>query len=268
MPSTLLTTYRALLVAGFQQAAQYRIQALLWMLFAIIRPIIFLAAWAAVAATQGGSVGGFSVGDFTTYFVCLTLVGHLAMSWNSHEFEFEVRMGRLSPKLLRPLHPLHYAVVDNLIFKLTTIVPLSLVLLGVVLTFGARFETQPFHLVLFVPSVILAAALTFVVNWVIGTLAFWVTRMRTANTLFMRASFVFAGQIAPIALVPDWLQAMSYALPFWYMLGGPTEILRGSTTFEGSLLILAAQAVWLGLAWVAFRFAWRAGLRQYSAVGA
>ncbi|MBA3764835.1 MAG: ABC-2 family transporter protein [Actinobacteria bacterium] len=265
---SLLATYRSLLVAQLQQAAQYRVQALLWMLFAIIRPIIFLAAWAAVATTQGGSVGGFSVGDFTTYFVCLTLVTHLTMAWNSHEFEFEIRQGRLSPKLLRPLHPLHYSVVENSVFKLTTIVPLSLVLLGVVLTFGARFETQPFHLILFVPSVVLAAALAFVTTWVIATLAFWVTRMRTANTLFMRASFIFAGQIAPIALVPGWLQALSYALPFWYMLGAPTEILRGSTTLEASLLIIAVQALWLCVAWVAFTFAWRAGLRQYSAVGA
>lgn len=261
-------TYRALLVAGFQQAAQYRVQALLWMLFAIIRPVIFLAAWAAVAATQGGSVGGFTIGDFTTYFVCLTLVSHLTMAWNSHEFEFEVRQGRLSPKLLRPLHPLHYSIVDNAIFKLTTIVPLALVLVGVVLTFGARFDTQPFHLVLFVPSVLLAAALAFMFTWLIAMLAFWVTRMRTANTLFMRASFLFAGQIAPVALMPGWLQALSYGLPFWYMLGAPTEILRGSTTLEASLLILAAQAVWLGLTVLAFRVAWRRGLRQYSAVGA
>jgi ABC-type uncharacterized transport system permease subunit len=28
------------------------------------------------------------------------------------------------------------------------------------------------------------------------------------------------------------------------------------------------QAVWLGLSVVAFQFAWRAGLREYSAVGA
>lgn len=264
----LLATYRALLVAQLQQAAQYRVQALLWMLFAIIRPVIFLAAWAAVAATQGGSVGGFSVGDFTTYFVALTLVTHLTMAWNSHEFEFEIRQGRLSPKLLRPLHPLHYSIVENAVFKLTTIVPLSLALVGVVLTFGARFEMQPYQLILFVPSVILAAALTFTSTWVIATLAFWVTRMRTANTLFMRASFIFAGQIAPIALVPGWLQTVSYALPFWYMLGAPTEILRGSTSLEASLLILVAQAVWLAVAWIGFTFAWRAGLRQYSAVGA
>lgn len=266
--SALLRTYRALLVAQLQQAAQYRIQALLWMLFAIIRPVIFLAAWAAVAQSQGGSVGGFTVGDFTTYFVALTLVSHLTMAWNSHEFEFEIRQGRLSPKLLRPLHPLHYSVVENTVFKLTTIIPLGLVLVGVVLTFGARFETQPFHIVLFVPSVILAAALSFMMTWLIATLAFWVTRMRTANTLFMRASFLFAGQIAPVAIVPAWLQVLSYALPFWYMLGAPTDILRGSTTFEQSLPIIGGQAAWLAVTVVAYAFAWRAGLRQYSAVGA
>lgn len=266
--NTLIRTYRALFVAQLQQAAQYRVQGLLWMLFAIIRPVIFLAAWAAVARTQGGSVSGFSVGDFTTYFVILTLVTQLTMAWNSHEFEFEIRQGRLSPKLLRPLHPLHYAVVENSVYKLTTLVPLCLVLLGVVLTFGAEFRTQPFHVVLFLPSVLLAAALAFMTTWVIATLAFWTTRMSAANTLFMRATFIFGGQIAPVAIMPGWLQTVSYALPFWYMLGAPVEILRGATTLETSLVIIAGQAAWLAATCLAFAFAWRAGLRQYSAVGA
>ena len=52
----LLAVYRSLLVAQLQQAAQYRVQALLWMLFAVIRPIIFLAAWAAVGGSGSGRV--------------------------------------------------------------------------------------------------------------------------------------------------------------------------------------------------------------------
>ena len=35
------------------------------------------------------------------------------MSWDAYDFEFEVRQGKLSPKLLRPLHPLHYAIVEQ-----------------------------------------------------------------------------------------------------------------------------------------------------------
>ncbi|MBI2773929.1 MAG: ABC-2 family transporter protein [Chloroflexi bacterium] len=265
---TLVPIYRALLLAGFQQAAQYRVQSLLWMLFAIIRPVIFLAAWVAVATAQGGSIAGYSVGDFAAYYVCLTFVSQLAMAWNSHEFEWEVNQGRLSPKLLRPLHPLHYSVVDNIIFKLNTLPVLGLILVAISLSFGARYATQPWHVVAFVPSIILAAALLFMFNWVIASLAFWATRMRTANTLFQRASFVFAGQIAPISLMPVWLQAMSFGLPFWYMQGAPTEILKGSVTVEQALLIMAGQSLWLVVTYVAFRWIWRRGLRAYQAVGA
>lgn len=265
---SLLRVYRALLLAGFQQAAAYRIQSLLWMLFSIIRPVVFLAAWVAVATAQGGSIAGYTVGDFAAYYICLTLVSQITMAWNSHEFEYEVSQGKLSAKLLRPLHPLHYSVVDNLVFKITTLPVLGAILVAVSLSFGARYRTEPWHLVVFVPSVLLAAALLFVFNWIIASLAFWATRMRTANTLFQRASFVFAGQIAPIGLVPVWLQALSYGLPFWYMQGAPTEILRGGVTPERAALILAGQAAWLVATYVVFRLVWRRGVRAYSAVGA
>jgi len=265
---SLARIYGALLLAGFQQAAQYRIQSLLWMLFAIIRPVIFLAAWVAVAVAQGGDISGFKVGDFAAYYVCLTFVSQLTMAWNSHEFEFEVNQGRLSAKLLRPLHPLHYSVVENLVFKLNTLPPLGVILVLISISFGAIYHTQLWHVIAFIPSVILAAALLFTFNWVIATLAFWATRMRTANTLFQRTLFVFAGQIAPISLMPAWLQAVSYAMPFWYMMGAPTEILRGSVTPEQTLGILAGQAAWLVVSLIAFQWIWRRGVRAYSAVGA
>jgi ABC-2 type transport system permease protein len=68
--------------------------------------------------------------------------------------------------------------------------------------------------------------------------------------------------------MPTALQVISYALPFAYVLAIPAEILRGGVTIERGLLYLVGQAVWLALAIVAYRFAWRAGLREYSAVGA
>jgi ABC-2 type transport system permease protein len=265
---TLVATYRALFLAAFQSFAAYRIQSLLWMLFAIVRPVIFLAAWVAVAAAQGGTVGGYTIGDFAAYYVALTFVNQLVLAWNSQEFEWEVNQGRLSAKLLRPLHPLHYAVVDNIVFKASTLPVLVVILILISISFNAHYETQPWHVLVFIPSILLAAALQFVVNWIIASLAFWATRMNTANTLWNRASFVFAGQIAPIGLMPVWLQAISYALPFWYMQGAPTEILRGGVTPERAVFILVGQAAWLAVCFVAFQFIWRRGVRAYSAVGA
>jgi ABC-2 type transport system permease protein len=159
-------------------------------------------------------------------------------------------------------------VVENLVWKVTTFLPLLLVCLAIALTFQVKWNAEWWHLALFVPSIVLAAALSFMIGWVVATATFWLQRINTVNTLLQRTSFIFAGQIAPIALMPTALQVISYALPFAYVLAIPAEILRGGVTLERGLLYLVGQAVWLGLSIVAFRFAWRAGLREYSAVGA
>lgn len=266
--SALPRVYQALFVANFQQAAQYRVQSVLWLLFAIIRPIVFLAAWSAAASAQGGAIGTFSIGDFATYYVCLTLVSQLTMAWNAYEFELEVRQGKLSPKLLRPLHPLHYAVVENIVYKVTTIPVLLPVLVLIAWSFQARFETQAWQVMLFVPSVILAAALRFVFGWVMASLAFWTTRVHAIMHLYDRLVFLFAGQVAPLSLLPGALAVLSYVLPFGYMLWAPAEILRGGLTIDQAILVLAAQLAWLLVSWLAFVVMWRMGLRQFSAVGA
>ena len=264
----MIRIYRQLFTAQFQAAAQYRIQFILWMLFSVIRPTIFLAAWVAVANAQGGAVSGYTASAFAGYYVALTLVGHLTAAWDFFEFEFEIRQGRLAPKLLRPLHPLHYAIVQAIVFKLSTLPILAVALALLAWTFGARFDGQPIHYVLFVPSVILGWLLNFMIGWCVASSAFWLQRVHTVTTIMQRIAFMFAGQIAPIALMPAALQAVCWTLPFAYTLAVPTMILRGDVSPDQALLLMAGQAVWLGISFVAFQAIWRAGLRQFSAVGA
>jgi viologen exporter family transport system permease protein len=263
-----VSVYRALLVAELQAAAQYRVQSVLWLLLTIVRPIVFLAAWTAAAATQGGSIGSFDAADFAAYYVALTLVGQLTNAWEAYDFEYEVRNGQLSPKLLRPLHPVHYLLVANIVWKLATLPALLPVLVLIAWTFHARFETQPWQIALFVPSVLLAAALRFLVSLILGTTAFWTTRIHALMSFYDRLTFLFAGQIAPLSLLPGPLQVLAYILPFGYMLGVPADLLRGGPSLSTALTLMAGQAIWLMAAWFGFVLIWRAGLRQYSAVGA
>ncbi len=264
----MIRIYRALFLAGLQSATQYRVTFFLYVFFSVLRPIIFLAAWVAVAIARGGAVGSFSVTDFATYYLALTIVIHLVLSWNAYEFEFQVRQGRLSPLLLRPLHPIHYAVVENVVWKLFTLVALAPALAVTALTFGVEPRGELWHYLLFLPSLLLAAALRFVFGWIVAASAFWITRVSAVSTFSDRLGFLFAGQIAPLALMPGPLQAVAYALPYAYMFGVPVDILRGATTFEQTLLLLAGQAAWLAVCYVALQVVWRAGVREYSAVGA
>jgi ABC-2 type transport system permease protein len=264
----MLHLYRTMLLAAIQSAVQYRVQMLLWLLGNIIRPLIFLAAWVAVANARGTAIGGFGVGDFAAYYVALTLVAQLTQCWNAWEFEQEVRTGRLSPKLLRPLHPLHYSIVDNLNWKLFTLPALLPVLGFLAWSFGAHFTTQPWSVALFFVSVFFAAALRFLAGWILAALAFWTTRVTAIASLWESVSFIFDGQIAPLTLMPGLLGSIVYLLPFGYMLGVPADILRGGVSFDRAIVLMGGQAMWLAVAFVGFQIVWRAGLRQYSAVGA
>ena len=75
--------------------------------------------------------------------------------------------------------------------------------------------------------------------------AFWTTRIHAIMHLYDRVPFLFAGQVAPLSLLPGPLAALGYALPFGYMLWAPAEILRGGATVEQALVMLGAQSVWL-----------------------
>src|SRR5690349_2975185 len=78
----------------------------------------------AIAARGGSITNGtgstFARGDFTAYFLVFMIFGHLTMSWDAFEFAYRVRDGNLSPRLLKPLHPIHTDVANNVAFKLTT----------------------------------------------------------------------------------------------------------------------------------------------------
>jgi ABC-2 type transport system permease protein len=264
----LLRVYRQLFAAAVKNAAQYRAQILLWTIGGVMRPLVFLAAWTAVAAAQGGSVGGFTTGEFAAYYVGVIVVGVITNAWNSWEFDFEVREGTLSPKLLRPLHPIHYSVAATVVQKAIMLLGLLPAVWLVTLTFHPDFHTQWWHLLLFVPSVVLGAAINFFMDWTFATAAFWTSRTHSISELSDRFALVFAGRIAPTALLPGVLQPLGWILPYAYVLSVPAEILRGGTTLEQSLLLMLGQLAWATVMYAVLQLCWRVGVRQYGAVGA
>src|SRR5947208_4841431 len=120
-----LGVYRANLKMAIAQMLQYRFAILIWAVWGFVGPLISLAVWSAATAARGGSITNaagrtFERGDFTAYFLVFMIFGHLTMSWDAFDFAFRVRDGNLSPRLLKPLHPIHTDVAFNIAFKLCT----------------------------------------------------------------------------------------------------------------------------------------------------
>lgn len=264
----LMAVYQAKFRSEIAVQFAYRWALAIWLLSLVVGPVVLLAVWTTVAASQGGQAGGFTGGDFAAYFTVLMIVNQLTFTWHFYEFEWRVRNGFFSPLLLRPIHPVHNDVAENLTFKLLTFTAVAPAAVLLVTSFGATFHTTVWHAVAFLPTLLLAMALRFLVEWCVSLAAFWLTRVGAINQTYTVAMVFLSGQVAPLALFPPVVQLVASALPFRWMVSFPVETLLGRLSGAEVLTGLAIQCGWIAGALVVLRLGWRAGIRRYSAVGA
>jgi ABC-2 type transport system permease protein len=169
--------YAAFLRVAIAIELQYRASSVIWLLGVIVEPVIYLAVWSAVAEAQGGEIGGFGPHEFAAYYLVLTLVNQITQGWHMWEFQYRVQQGQFAFLLLRPVHPIHGDLAENLAHKAVMQVVLLPVLGALALVFAPRFASDPLALALFLPALTLAFALRFVVEWTLALACFWTTRI-------------------------------------------------------------------------------------------
>ena len=245
----------------------YRGSVLIWLLSLIVQPLISLVVWRTVANSQGGSAGGYTASDYAAYFIAVMIVNQMTFMWHMWEMEWRIRTGFYSPILLRPLHPIHEDIVGNLSFKLLTLIPLLPVAVILSIVFDAHYPTSLRDVIAFVPALILAIALRYMVEWTFGLLAFWMTKVTAFYQLFGSLSFFLAGQVAPLSLFPKPVQIIASVLPFRWTLSFPVEAALGRLSDREIVIGLGMQVLWLGIAIVLMRIVWSRATRRYSAVG-
>jgi ABC-2 type transport system permease protein len=264
----LAAVYAAKFRAEFALQVAYRGAIVIWLLGLLLEPIVYLVVWTTVAASQGGAVGGFTAGAFAAYFTVLMIVNQLTFTWHFFFFDWRVREGFFSPLLLRPIHPIHNDIAENLTFKALTFTIVAPVAVFLLISFGAVAETQPWHVVAFVPALVLAMALRFALEWTLALAAFWVTRTSAINESYFVVMLFLSGQVAPLTLFPPLIQTIAYLLPFRWIISFPIETALGRLGPTDILVGYAAQLGWIAIALVILRVGWREGVRRYSAVGA
>jgi ABC-2 type transport system permease protein len=257
--------FPALLRIGFAEAIAYRAELFIWILTSTM-PLIMLALWSTVAAEA--PVGRFGEAEVTAYFLSTFIVRQLAASWTCWEINFEVRLGKLSMRLLRPVHPIvAYAAegIAALPLRLVIAIPVALWMLTRVGT--DHFPHDVGRWLVFVASVVGAWMLTFLINVAVGALSFFMESSTKLMDVYLAAHFVFSGYVVPIELFPPTLRAAADHLPFRYQLGFPVEVLCGDYQPERALTLLGQQWLFVGLIGALALYTWRRGVRHFEAFG-
>ncbi len=266
--SALVDLYLQQFKTTLASMVQYRASLFIWMIGHVLEPLVYLVVWSVVSEGGGGSVADYTTAQFAGYFIVLMLVENVSYTWIMYEYDYRVREGLLSPALLKPVHPIHMDIADNVSSKAITMPFMIGVAILLSLIFHPYIAPQPWALVAALPALLLAFLLRFLLEWTLAQAAFWTTRVSAINQSYFVLILFLSGQIAPLELFPQPIQVLATILPFRWMLGFPVELLLGRLTLVEALTGIGAQVVWVGLAYGLMRLVWRAGIRLYSAVGA
>ena len=247
---------------------QYRASLFIWMIGHVLEPLVYLIVWSVVATSEGGSVGDYTKTQFAAYFIVLMLVNDVTYTWIMYEFEYRIRHGSLSFALLKPVHPIHSDIADNVSSKVITLPFMVLIAVVLAVIFHPALSPPPWAIGVFVPALLLAFLVRFLLEWTLAQAAFWTTRVSAINQTYFVLLLFLSGQIMPLTLLPHPVRIVAEILPFRGMVGFPVELLLGRLTPAEALTGLGIQAAWVIIGLVLLRVVWRAGVRVYSAVGA
>ncbi len=252
----------------FAATLQYRASLFIWMIGQVLEPLVYLVVWSTVADSRGGSVGGYTTSQFAAYFIVFMLVNQLTYTWVMYEYEYRVREGLLSSALLRPVHPIHADIAENISSKVISLPLIMIVAAALALIFRPTAVLQGWAVFVFFPAVFLAFLIRFLVEWMLAQAAFWTTRVGAINQVYFVLVLFLSGQLAPLSLFPQPIQLLASVLPFHWMIGFPVELILGHLTPLQALTGVGVQLAWLIASLVLVRIVWRAGIRIYTAVGA
>src|SRR5260370_3052914 len=75
---------------------QYRVANYFYMIGMIAEPVIYLVVWSTIARTNGGSVAGYTAGEFAAYYIVWTLVRNMNIVFTPYPWEQRIHHGHLS----------------------------------------------------------------------------------------------------------------------------------------------------------------------------
>jgi len=227
--------------------------------------LIYMFVW--LTAVGQKNINGFDRDGLIVYYLAMMVLHELTYAAAEYDIGWAIRSGGFTTWLLRPLPPIYESLSSNFAGKVVGL-PFTLLaafLLGLILQPKANFTFASF--LLFILALVLAFMLRFLMDYVLSLLAFWSQRsdalLRLSDTLL----FLFAGQVAPFALLPSRFQVVAFILPYRYMLGFPVEVLLGRLSplqvRQGFLVLM----VWILFFSLLHQLVWKRGLRHYTAVG-
>jgi ABC-2 type transport system permease protein len=255
---------------GIQNNLTYRFNFLARAIFGLIPLIAILSVWRTIYQSSTGNIGAYSFGEMISYYLLVTVVDALtAVNEDDWQIAADIKDGNISQFLLKPIDYLVYRLCLFLSGRVTYLA-ITGIPLGLFIGYFHKYFILPADWAtfgLFLLSVVLTALLQFFISYTMAMLAFWVLEVSTFIFIVFAFEYIASGHMFPLDILPPALERALLFTPFPYQLYFPVSIYMGKIAGVNLLTGFLVQMGWVCAAYALARYAWRRGIRKYSAVG-
>lgn len=246
---------------------QFRGDVFIWTLTEAISPLIALAIWITVASQSGGV---FQPRDTLTYYILSMLIITATAAWTSYFLTQEILDGTLVKHLIRPIAVFWEHITDNIIVKslrLALPLPIAVVIFWLFPQWFSSSMYDPSRIALAIISVLLGASISFVVDAILATSAFWIEDAHQILGYHYLLWTIGSGVLIPYIFLPEAIRTILSFLPYRYIVSAPIEILVASSSNTPATTLIAIQIAWIIGLTLVLQVLWKRGLKRYAIPG-
>ena len=258
----------AISTVGYKIALQYKFHTFISLLTVPLNLTIFYFLWNSIFLNAGQEViNGFTFNEMISYYVLSMIVGYFTWSEPEGWMERDIRQGRLTRYLLKPLSYLsqtiyiHFGLISN-----SFIIEVIPVLLIGFIFFDLKVAALS-NFVFFLISLLFAFVLVYFLGFLLGMSAFWLKKITGISGVKRASLYLLTGGMIPLTFFPETVQRIFHFLPFEYIRFVPINIYLGKYSTVGNIAQLSLQLFWILFLYLLIKILWNKAAEKFAGSG-
>ncbi len=262
--------YLKVFTNAIQETLQYRVNFLFGRITNLVVLVSMYFLWMNVFVDPGTQFFGFSKPDIITYVLGASVVYAIVFVQSMNPIAFEIADGDLSNYLVKPISYFKYWFSRNNAERVLLLV-MSFVEIGIISLFIDRsmivIQSDVSVLCVFVVSVVLSVVTYQLIDFLLGTTAFWFYKSFGPRFAIQTTVMLASGYLFPMSVLPTWLRTPLELTPFPYLVNFPVQLYLGKLSAEQIVTGFTILACWIVGLFVVYRVTWMKGLRMFEGAG-
>ncbi len=257
----------------WKESLAYRFSMLFSIISGPLSMIVNYIIWKNIFYASGQTIiSGYTFEQMITYIVIAFVTVYLTWDDVDQHYQKGVESGGFIIDLLKPISSLRYLFFGKLGHRsLAFFLEFIPVLFLMGLLFGFHiYKTN--NITLYFISLAIAFVISFLLNSLIGMLAFWIVKPRGLMEIYNMLKFFLHGSLLPLSLFPEIIQKIFFFLPFQFVAYVPARIFMGDYVL-GSVAFTPLEVVLYGLLQIGIlslilMLVWKKSIKRFCGVGA